>query len=157
MAAWRWSIWWFGRCRQLQKTLKFSDKLSMAYFSASANKALCYALLLSSLWAVWSFTINSDHGTEQAIRSAITQSAFTFINTFLYTIYVEYINPKDFKRLKRFSVIYLLPNTVTSATLIVIHAITETPNIVETTSPIIVFLFLITFINLKINYPIANN
>jgi len=105
-------------------------------------------IAFTCLWSSWAYFVNSGHGHEAALKSAITQASFTIINAFLFSIVMEFMFSYSKGKQQQLVLAFLLPNSITTAVLYAVHWSRETPNIGATILPsiIVVAVFSLTYV-----------
>jgi hypothetical protein len=105
-------------------------------------RSLLSAFLFTSLWSSWAYFANSNKGIEGAKKAAITQGSFTLINSFVYTLILEYLLQRLGK--ERAWIAFLIPNLIVTLILPLLHILRGTPNVLFTVTPVLFIIYLIS-------------
>lgn len=105
-------------------------------------RSLLSAFIFTTLWSSWAYYANSSFGETYAIKAAITQGSFTFINSFIYTVILEFLLNR-FKK-KNLIIAFLIPNVLLSIILPLLHILRDTPNVSYTVIPVLIIIYIIS-------------
>ncbi|MCZ8341496.1 MAG: hypothetical protein O9301_00550 [Leptospira sp.] len=105
-------------------------------------RSILSAVVFTSLWSTWAYFANVNFGSEYAKKAAITQGSFTLINSFVYTLILEFLL-NHFEGKKHW-IAFLIPNLIVSIVLPLLHIKRGTPNVFFTVLPVLLLIYLIS-------------
>jgi hypothetical protein len=97
-------------------------------------------------WSGWAYYSNLMYGESEAVRAAITQGSFTLVNTFVYTVFMEYMFAISKSKTARFMMAFILPNIIATVALAGVHISRGTPNILQTIMPILLVFWSLSLV-----------
>lgn len=114
-------------------------------------QSLRNAIVFGSLWAAWAYFANSDHGADSAFRASITQGTFSFVMTFFFSSFVQYMYTLGKTNLIRYAYGFVIPNIMLVFVSSSIHYWRGTPDIAQTIAPAIVAALIFCFLYVRTN------
>lgn len=102
-------------------------------------------VIFTTLWTAWAYYANLNVGVEAAKQAAFTQAGFTIINSFAYSVIMEYLFSLGKTKLSRFLLASMIPNILVTISLVSIHIVRGTPNVAVTVMPPLSIIFLLSF------------
>lgn len=105
-------------------------------------RSLLSAVVFTSLWSSWAYFANANFGSEYAKKAAFTQGSFTLINSFVYTVILEFLLNR-FEGKKRW-IAFFTPNLIVTIVLPLLHIKRGTPNVFFTVLPVLLIIYLIS-------------
>ena len=115
-----------------------NSQFDVIYILKNSGKT---AVIFAIIWGIWAWWINSDHGTEIALRATRTQIAFTIVNAFVYSLLMEGIFFAIRSVIWRNITTFIVPNVIVTVLLISIHTWRGTPNVLVTAAAPLAIVF----------------
>jgi hypothetical protein len=103
--------------------------------AAGTRAWLLPSTLAFVLWGGWAAYINSQHGTAEAVRSAIAQGIASFVITIFLTFSVARLHGVLRQRFARAVLPALATVTLTGSLLVALHSLAGTPEVLATVVP----------------------
>ena len=108
------------------------------------KRGIINGVLFAGLWGSWAYYVNLSDGADIALKSAITQSSFTIINAFVYSVIMEYMYTLGKNIFTRFILASVFPNILVTVILVSLHQYRGTPEIFMTVSPPLAIVFILS-------------